>query len=67
MGVSTLGIGTFLLPFVVLFYWFAGRNNTTTVITWIFLTICVVPLSIGIMTALPVMNTMTSNAADPTR
>jgi hypothetical protein len=67
MGSIMLAGATFFLPCSTLLFWIFGENDITKAVTWGFLVICITPLSVGFMTALPVMNTMVSNAADPAR
>lgn len=67
MGVSSLGASTLLLPFVVIFYWVGGKTTVTTALTWTLIAVLNLPMSIGFMTALPVVNSMQSNAANPER
>eukprot|EP01112_Ceratiomyxa_fruticulosa_P007439 TRINITY_DN1929_c0_g1_i1.p1 TRINITY_DN1929_c0_g1~~TRINITY_DN1929_c0_g1_i1.p1 ORF type:complete len:561 (-),score=89.64 TRINITY_DN1929_c0_g1_i1:102-1784(-) len=69
IGAVILGIGTFCQPFANLPYWLSGNDITVLnkALTWIILLFFTTMLGVGFMTCLPVVGTMISNAADPSR
>lgn len=57
LGATLLAVSSLAIPFTT--------NGTTMVWVWIFLSVALVVLSCGFMTALPIVNAMLAEAADP--
>lgn len=63
MGVACLGFGTFWMAYVIVPYWMFGVSWVTVVAAWFGIFITVSFVSVGFMTAIPMLNSMVSNSA----